>query len=396
VISSIKIQIIKMKRASTTVEATKDTSPNKQSKQQLGNFQVSPIGQYNGKLPFYRQPVEFGQFSLDGKRTFMKDNSQLRYYVTPKQLELNFDLRKGYDTAVIKDDEVKERLTHLLTWVKHNKKKFQLNDEKPSINKKESLNTDFISWRGHFTKFLLTPYENREPWKMGVTLFNGTIFISEIETEKSKHDRLNRSAKNEEMCYWGYKFEDYLTQSVHDNVEKSSNVNTNEAFCSVVRTRLEQHSILIGAEVDCCIKNNKNKPPSNYIELKTTRIMYNERQETNFARFKLKKFWGQSFLAGVPKVIVGMRDDSGIVKELKTYDTLNIPNIVRQYGNFWEASVCLTFLNKFLSWLKETVRVDNADVVYIVSFNEPFDVINVRLVEDGSERFLPKWFTDEN
>ena len=78
-----------------------------------------------------------------------------------------------------------------------------------------SLNTDFVSWRGHFTKFLLTPYENREPWKMAVSLFNGTWYISEIETEKARHDRLNRSEMQQEMCYWGYKFEDYLTQSVH-------------------------------------------------------------------------------------------------------------------------------------------------------------------------------------
>ena len=78
-----------------------------------------------------------------------------------------------------------------------------------------SLNTDFVSWRGHFTKFLLTPYENREPWKMAVSLFNGTWYISEIETEKARHDRLNCSEMQQEMCYWGYKFEDYLTQSVH-------------------------------------------------------------------------------------------------------------------------------------------------------------------------------------
>ena len=52
---------------------------------------------------------------------------------------------------------------------------------------------------------------------MAVSLFNGTWYISEIETEKAKHDRLNRSEMQQEMCYWGYKFEDYLTQPVHGN-----------------------------------------------------------------------------------------------------------------------------------------------------------------------------------
>ena len=84
-----------------------------------------------------------------------------------------------------------------------------------------SLNTDFISWRGHFTKFLTTPYEKKEPWKMAVTKCNGTIFISEVETEKGKNDRLKRPPRQQEMCYWGYKFEDYVTQSISGIVYSS-------------------------------------------------------------------------------------------------------------------------------------------------------------------------------
>lgn len=78
-----------------------------------------------------------------------------------------------------------------------------------------SLNTDFIAWRGHFTKFLITPYQTREPWKMAVTKFKGTIYISEVETEKSRQERVNRSPIHQEMCYWGYKFEDYMTKSIN-------------------------------------------------------------------------------------------------------------------------------------------------------------------------------------
>lgn len=77
------------------------------------------------------------------------------------------------------------------------------------------LNTDFVAWRGHFTKFLCTPYETREPWKMAVTLFNGTIYISEVETEKAEFDRKHRSPRQKEMCYWGFRFEGYLTKPMH-------------------------------------------------------------------------------------------------------------------------------------------------------------------------------------
>ena len=50
---------------------------------------------------------------------------------------------------------------------------------------------------------------------MAATLFNDTIYISEIETEERKQERINCSVKEKLMTYWGYKFEDYVTQSIH-------------------------------------------------------------------------------------------------------------------------------------------------------------------------------------
>ena len=38
---------------------------------------------------------------------------------------------------------------------------------------------------------------------------------------------------------------------------------------------------------------------------------------------------GQSFLAGVPRIIVGLRDDAGLVLELKPIETMKIPRMVR-------------------------------------------------------------------
>ncbi len=73
------------------------------------------------------------------------------------------------------------------------------------------LLVDFIAWRGHFTKFLCTPYERREGWAMAVTLFNGTWYISEVETEENRARRKNMNSRELEMTYWGYKFEQYVT-----------------------------------------------------------------------------------------------------------------------------------------------------------------------------------------
>lgn len=75
-----------------------------------------------------------------------------------------------------------------------------------------SLNTDFIAWRGHLVKILCTPYESRDPWRMDACRYNGTIYISEVETEARKMQRASDNERQKLMCYWGYKFEDYMTK----------------------------------------------------------------------------------------------------------------------------------------------------------------------------------------
>ena len=37
------------------------------------------------------------------------------------------------------------------------------------------------------------------------------------------------------------------------------------------------------------------------------------------------KWWAQSFIVGIPKIIVGYRDDDGIVSRLKTIEVKQLP-----------------------------------------------------------------------
>ncbi|KAF9972695.1 Dom-3 Z [Actinomortierella ambigua] len=120
-------------------------------------------------------------------------------------------------------------------------------------------------------------------------------------------------------------------------------VNTNVQYCTVARTRLGEHSIILGAEVDCTL-HRKRPPPANplddYVELKTSRVIGTEREQTSYEKFKLLKFWAQSYLAGVPTIVVGFRDDDGIVRELQTLKTADIPQIVRGRRGFWVSQDC--------------------------------------------------------
>lgn len=128
------------------------------------------------------------------------------------------------------------------------------------------------------TKLLCTPYETREPWKMAATLYKGTIYLSEVETTEGYERRKNMEERHKEMCYWGHKFETYVCSLVSEKQKKRSSetntqdtsggasssastsgdskkdapCNNSEGFVSVVRTRLKNHSLVFGAEVDCC------------------------------------------------------------------------------------------------------------------------------------------------
>ena len=63
------------------------------------------------------------------------------------------------------------------------------------------------------TKILCSPYNKTEPWRLAATLYNGTVYLSEIQTEESINEEASRSERSKQMCYWGVKFEDYVTST---------------------------------------------------------------------------------------------------------------------------------------------------------------------------------------
>ncbi|XP_046579126.1 decapping and exoribonuclease protein-like [Haliotis rubra] len=364
-------------------------------------FRTYPGNQFNKAFPFFRIPEEYGYFSQDCDRQFRSDKSQLRFYVPPANMNrVKYDLTHGYSNLIRKDENKKEYLDDLLKWVVENKMKFQIvprqtqdsnEDIHPQIT---SLNTDFVCWRGLLTRLLCTPYENRDGWIIAVTLFRGTYYLCEFETEEKRHERETTTERQDQMCYGGWKFEQYLTTNVEGgSPDTSVPVNNNEGFCSVVRTRLNKHSLVFGGEVDCVdlAHGSKNK----YVELKTSRRIDHPRQRENFHRYKLIKWWAQSFLIGIEKIVCGFRDDDGIVHSLEEFATQGIPDMVKGIRNPWNAAVCFNFLDMFLDFLKETVTTDDPRVVYVCRWQPKEDVSCEKMAPNSEFVFLPDRFTQE-
>ena len=96
------------------------------------------------------------------------------------------------------------------------------------------------------------------------------------------------------------------------------------------------------------------KPPPpytriNWVELKTSANPQSERDLLAFER-KLMKFWIQSFLLGVPKIIVGFRDQNGILVRIEEMETEKIPGTVKRRGKaMWDGNMCINFTAAFLN-----------------------------------------------
>ncbi|KAK9094990.1 hypothetical protein Scep_026459 [Stephania cephalantha] len=218
----------------------------------------------------------------------------------------------------------------------------------------------FVTFRNNLNKILATAYIRHEAWEMGVHKRNGVVYLDVHKLPERPQSELDRR-----RCYWGYCFENLATEdSTRD--DGIHHIDANVEFCSVIKTKLGAHRILMGAEMDCCDSTDDGR--RFYVELKTSREL-DYHTEERFEREKLLKFWIQSFLAGVPYIVVGFRDDSGRLVRTERLRTKDVTHRVKM-KNYWQGGVCLAYADEVLCWLYGTVK-ENED--YILQFSPPFN-----------------------
>ncbi|KAJ5612360.1 hypothetical protein N7510_005554 [Penicillium lagena] len=262
------------------------------------------------------------------KRRFSLGDASLSYYYPPR---LPADLNVGFDTFQKLNDVADEHLDALLDTI--------IAYEKET---KKKCETDIVTWRGMMTK-VSYKFEAisvlRQPWDPS----------SREEIEGREEAVVNNSAQ----------------------------------YCSVARTGMGNVRMILGGEVDA--------DPVHWVELKTSAEIRNDRDMVKYER-KLLKFWAQSFLLGVPKIIVGFRDQNGIVRSLEELETASIPGKVKKVGRgTWDGNICINFAAAFLEWLKQTIQEDGS---WRIRKQEKSPVIEVfKLEEQGHGGILSPAFT---
>ncbi|KAI4290184.1 MAG: hypothetical protein L6R35_000539 [Caloplaca aegaea] len=290
------------------------------------------------------------------------------------------DLSKGFNTFQQLDDSADSHLDSLLQTI--------IDLEKRTDSECQA---NFITWRGMMTKIMAAPFDT----------FNDYIeehHAHKLESRLAQHSQVSRpgTASQDLMSYWGtscissaphlthrssasssavfsgYKFETLSllpapwAETSRDYIESREDliVNNHAQYCSVVKTGIGKSRLILGGEVDalwdakpsrsssCPINwvNDSSEPtPPGTVKLTSgAATPLSDRDIRKYER-KLLKFWIQSFLLGVPKIIVGFRSKDGILQSLEELETEKIPRMVKLKGKgSWDGNVCISFTAKFL------------------------------------------------
>ena len=100
--------------------------------------------------------------------------------------------------------------------------------------------------------------------------FKGTLYIEEVIGDNA-FDQMNETGQKALFSFYGYKFETMSTtkdkdESLLEDEEKVKLLDlkrdleitdTHEQYCSVIKTRLGCHSIVLAAEIDCVDSSNR-------------------------------------------------------------------------------------------------------------------------------------------
>ena len=243
---------------------------------------------------------------------------------------------------------------------------------------------------------------------MNATLFQGTIFIEENHAKKldSRQKQNNSGAhrgnmSQDLMSFWGYKFEALSlmpapwSETPREFIDgrEDAPVSNYAQYCSIVRTGFGKTKLIIGGEVDGveAFKPEDSSQPIKWIELKTTAELANDRDLVKLER-KLLKFWAQSFLLGVPKIVIGYRSQQGILQRLEEVETQTIPDRVLRGKRMWDGQTCINFTSAFLEWLKANITGEG---VWRIRKREKIPSLEVYQVEEsGTGDILPQTFLD--
>lgn len=305
-------------------------------------------------------PYIIGYMSVDVHRKYHHNLSQLKYLTSIPKGMIGYDLNHNIENAVKRTtDENDEKISLMLRFLLDQRYRLDfLNDP---------VDTTFITYRRTLISVMTSVY-TREPVTVVASLLKKGIYLCSVNTAQDLQNR-NSTAHNAKFCAWGYKFEQCMLSDIpriQPNIKKP--VVENEEFSMYYSSQLGKHRLFYGAQIDGMLATRTTRGPPNthdvntnleylrsnkFVELKTNREIHNKRQEQNFKRYKMIRCWCQCYLAGLKGLLVGYRNDDGIIQRVQWFDT---EDIVKYCQDEWNPQVAIDYLVYFLNYVENCFK----------------------------------------
>jgi len=205
------------------------------------------------------------------------------------------------------------------------------------------LSCDVCTFRNNLNKMAMTLLNPKDDWAVDAWQ-GGTTKALILDILSLPQQDFPGADK---FQYYGYKFEALCTGS--------STVDATSEFCSIVRLKLGQHSVFMGAEIDACDPDSRGTSSGGlqeYVEMKTYKIPESRSQDLSIKRYKHPRWWMQSFLVGVPYLLLGGRDAQGILRRVDRVRVSDLQRLSSQMGCPWDPNSYLHFLDDVLAWMR--------------------------------------------
>ena len=235
---------------------------------------------------------------------------------------------------------------------------------------------DVLSWRGILKTLMCHPYSVEEE-EFKVIVVNSTLFIEHSESSHSSND----SFKNIAQTYYGFRFETVCLKNDHTGLKDEYTDNSIE-WTHVYKARLGNINLVYGAEID-----GLNDSDDGLVELKTT---FHSPRGQNYNLFleKLMHYWAQAYLVNVESIIVGFRDEKGIITKIERIQTDSIPSMV--YGKVkWDPHVMIKHLYSVLDVIIQKSRFHSGGSFLLKLLSKgKFLIEEVKLDESSESKFI--------
>ncbi|XP_024892802.1 decapping and exoribonuclease protein-like, partial [Temnothorax curvispinosus] len=267
-----------------------------------------------------------GHFSIDSDLQYRADLSQLKYYIPPSNPKnVNFDLNINCTSARHKSPS-HIILENILKWISVNFHRIA----RPLSEQDEErwLDIDFICSRGVITKLMCRPDVKSDEWIICASKYRGTIYLCEFRPDERERGQDNATVSDKQISTGTNKFQQYIVADHPLHEPDSSSVPVNECgeFHCMFKANFSNVSLLYGAKIDAIssrqpITDTLIGKPFESIGLKTLLM---PKKHSGCTRSTVIKCWSTNFLANTNRIVVGFRDATNTVKEIKEYSMADL------------------------------------------------------------------------